>query len=231
MVRVATAVVRENDGGTEVDLHLVDLTFNPALPAESVLVVRTTCTNRDLPLHLQRAGEDLYFELEMAAPLAGIHCLRSPTLPQRPPLHRGACWRLLSHLNLNYLSVSDPEEGRDALKEILRLYDFSDPRAGSQQAAVAQQIIEGITAVSSRRIVGRTGGPTASGFCRGLEVAIDFDESKYIGTGVFLFACVLERFLALYASINSFTQLVASTRQAKGIFKRWAPRTGEQQLL
>src|SRR5579885_512859 len=107
-------------------MHLVDLDFNPNLPAEAVLVVRTTCTNRNLPAHLQRSGENLSFELEAAAPLAGIQCVRLPTLPLRPPLRRGHYWRLLSHLNLNHLSLVGSGEGRAALQEMLGLYDFSD---------------------------------------------------------------------------------------------------------
>jgi type VI secretion system protein ImpG len=42
---------------------------------------------------------------------------------------------------------------------------------------------------------------------------------------------VLERFLGLYASINSFSQLVGKTRQAEAPFKKWPPRAGEQTLL
>ena len=221
----------ENDRGTDVFLNVVDLDFNPRLPADQVLVVRTTCTNRDLPVKLQRAGEELAFELEAAAPLARIRCLRAPTLPLRPPMRKGAYWRLVSHLNLNHLSLTDPVEGRQALQEILRLYDFSDPDAGQQRAAVTRQIIEGILSVQSRRVVGRTGGPTASGFARGVEVTVEFDEQKYVGTGVYLFASVLERFLGLYASINSFSQLVAKTKQGEGIMKKWPPRAAEQQLL
>jgi type VI secretion system protein ImpG len=221
----------EGDKGTDVYLHLVDLGFNPRLPAESSLVVWTTCTNRNLPVQLQQAGEDLYFELEMAAPLARIRCLRSPTTPLRPPLQRGAHWRLVSHLALNHLSLVDPVEGREALQEILKLYDFSDPESGQQQSAVTQQLIEGITAVSSRRVVGRTGVETSSGFCRGLEVTIEFDEQKYIGTGAFLMASVLERFLGLYVSINSFTQLIAKLKQREGFLKKWPPRSAELQLL
>src|SRR4029077_14767411 len=102
-------------------------------------------------------------------------CVHTCSLPLRPPLRRGAYWRLLSHLNLNHLSLTDPDEGREALQEILRLYDFSDPAAVPQLAAVTRQIIEGITSVRSQRVVGRTGSPTASGFARGLEVAIEFD--------------------------------------------------------
>lgn len=224
--------LEENDRGTEVYLHLTDLSFQPTLPAAATLVVRTTCTNRNLPLQLQLAGDALSFELEMAAPLARLRCLRPPTSPLRPPLRRGGYWRLLSHLSLNHLSLTDPREGRAALQEILRLYDFSDPEVGQQQmAAVTRQLIEGITSVSCRRVVGRTAGAATGGFCRGIEVTVELDEQKYIGTGVMLFASVLERFFGLYASINSFSQLVARTSQGEGIIKKWPPRAGEQPLL
>jgi type VI secretion system protein ImpG len=225
------ASARENDRGADVYLNLVDLEFQPHLPSATTLVVRTTCTNRDLAGVLQRAGEQLYFELEAPAPLAGLRCVRSPTLPLRPPLRRGAHWRLLSHLSLNHLSIADPLEGKAALQEILRLYDFSDPESGQQLAEVTRLLIEGVTAVSSRRVVGRAGGLAAGGFCRGVEVTIEFDEEKYVGTGVYLVASVLERFLGLYASLNSFTQLVARVKQGEGVLRKWPPRAGEQVLV
>jgi type VI secretion system protein ImpG len=222
---------REGDRGTDVFLNLVDLAFDPRVPPESVLVVRTSCTNRDLPNQLQRAGEDLYFELEMAAPLSRVRCVRSPTATLRPPVRRGVYWRLISHLNLNHLSIADEDEGRAALQEMLRLYDYSDPESGQQLAAVNRQIIEGIVGLRSRRVVGRTGTAISSGFARGIEVTVELDEQSYVGTGAFLFACVLERFLGLYASINSFSQLVARTKQGEGYLKKWPPRAGEQPLL
>jgi type VI secretion system protein ImpG len=223
--------LQEGDRGTEVYLNLVDLDFDPHVPPDAVLVVRTTCLNRDLPRLLQQAGEELALELEQVAPLAGLRCLRAPTSTLRPPVRRGAHWRLLSHLNLNHLSVCDPEEGRAALQEILRLYDFSDPEAGQQLAAVTRKVIEGIESVSSRPVVGRTGGPTSSGFARGMEVTVSFDAENYVGTGMFLFACVVERFLGLYVSINSFSQLVGKSKQGEGYFKKWPPRAGNQPLL
>lgn len=223
---------REGDRGTDVYLHLVDLDFQPRLPSDPTLVIHTTCTNRDLPAQLQQAGERLYFQLEGAAPLEGIRCLRTPTTPLRPPPRRGRYWGLVSHLTLNYLSLTDPQEGRDALREILRLYDFSDPRAGQQQLAdVTRQLIEGVAGLRTRTIVGRSSREMADCFCRGVEVTVEFDEQKYVGTGMYLFACVLERFLGLYASINSFTQLVGKTTQSEGYFKKWPLRAGEQQLL
>jgi type VI secretion system protein ImpG len=223
--------LRDGDRGTDVFLSLVDLNFDPASPAEPTLVVRTTCTNRDLPARLRQLGDRLTFTLEAAAPLARIRCLRLPTAPLRPPTRRGAYWRLLSHLNLNHLSLTDPAEGREALKELLRLYDFTDPDAGDAAADVNRQIIEGVTDVSARRAVNWIDSPEASGFCRGVEVTVEFDETNYVGTGVFLFASVLERFLGLYVSINSFSQFVARLKSGKGVLKRWPPRAGEHRVL
>ena len=222
--------LRPTDRGTEVYLSLVDLTFDTRMPAESTLIVRTTCTNRELPLVLQKSGERLAMELEAAAPLSRIRCIRSPSATQRPPLRRGLYWRLVSHLCLNHLSISHGPEGRDALQEILRLYDFSDPEVDKSSALVTQHLIDGIASVASRKVIARP--PAADGsFCRGTEITIEFDEEKYVGTGAFLFACVLERFLGLYTTINSFTQLVARTTKSATPFKTWLPRAGEQPLI
>jgi type VI secretion system protein ImpG len=215
------AAQRRFDPGTEVYLSLVDLAFKPTLPAVETLAVRTTCTNRDLPGKLPFGGPQSDFELEGAAPLARIRCLTKPRETIRPPLRSAAQWRLISHLSLNYLSVCDDAHG---LQEILKLYDFSG-------APVVQQQIAGITALSSRRIVARPGSMPWNGFCRGIEVSIEFDEEHYVGSGVFLFAAVLERFLGLYASINSFVQTIAFTKQREEALHQWPPRAGDQILL
>lgn len=225
------APTEASDAGSEVWLHLVDLNFDPHQPADSVAVVHTTATNRDLPVRLHRAGGSIQFELETAVPLARIRCLHPPTAPRRPPLRRGSQWRLISHLSLNHLSLCDPTEGRQTLQEILRLYDFSDPDDSPQNAAVNRQMIDGITDLSSRRVVGRTADAISGGFCRGIEIALELDEHQYTGTGVFLFASVLERFFALYTSLNSFSQLVVRLKDSDSLLKHWPPRTGEEPLL
>ena len=222
---------REDDRGTEVYLRLVDLDYNPRLPAESTLVVRTTCSNRDLAGRLHHAGDRLAFVLESAAPLSKIRCLRLPTAPIRPPGRRGLQWRLISHLCLNHLSLANSSLGRQALQELLRIYDSSDQGSSEATSTINRQAIEGIASVSSRRVVGWLDSPEASGFCRGVEVTIEFDEKKYVGIGAFLFASVLERFLGLYVSINSFCRLVARTQTAEEPIKTWPPRAGEQPIL
>ena len=77
----------------------------------------------------------------------------------------------------------------------------------------------------------RVGTGASAGFARGTEVELVLDPDQFTGTGAFLLASVLEVFLGLYTSANSFTQTVARTRQGQGVLKRWPPRAGEMPLL
>ena len=106
----------------------------------------------------------------------------------------------------------------------LNLYNFTD------SAAIRNQIL-GITSVESRKVVRQIGGRIGSGFVRGIETTVTLDEDQYVGSGMFLFACVLERFLGLYSTLNSFNQFVLRTEQREEIVKQFIPRAGEQDLL
>jgi type VI secretion system protein ImpG len=216
---------RAEDEGTEMFLSMVDMNFDPRVPAAEVLTLKTTCTNRDLPARLPFGGREGDFEVEGTALLSRVRCLTKPTETIRPPQRRAAQWRLISHLNLNHLSLTENENGTpEALQEILQLYNFND------SSALRKQIL-GITGIESRKVVRQIGQRIGSGFVRGLETTIEFDEEQFVGSGLFLFACVLERFLGLYVSMNSFNQTVLKTKQREGVVKRFKPRTGEQVLL
>ena len=219
-----------DDRGTDVELHLVDTTFDPAAATGETVVVRTLCTNRDLPNRLPRVGEEVRFEPAFAAPGMKVRCVRNPTGPLRPPPARGRYWHLVSHLNLNHLSLTADGSGLEALKGLLKLYDLTDPESEPQAAALARQSIEGVVGVSSRRTTAWVGAGELGGFARGLEVDLELDETKFVGNSGFLFAAVLERFLGLYVSLNSFTRLVARYRQQEGDLRRWPPRAGELPL-
>lgn len=216
---------RPDDEGTEIYMSLVDMNFNPRAPAVEVLNVRTTCTNRDLPAKLPFGGREGDFEIEGTALLSRVRCLTKPTETIRPQQRRSLQWRLISHLNLNYLSIVGSENGTpEALQEILQLYNFDD-------SSVKRKQILGITGIETKKVVKQIGGHIGAGFVRGLETTLTFDEEQFVGSGMYLFACVLERFLALYTSINSFNQVVLQTEQREGIIKRFPPRAGEQALL
>ena len=216
---------RPEDEGTEIFMSFVDMNFNPRVPAAEVINVKTTCTNRDLPARLPFGGTEGDFEVEGTALLSRVRCLTKPTETVRPPQRRAAHWRLISHLSLNYLSLVNDENGTpEALQEILQLYNFDD-------SSVTRKQILGISSVESRKVVRQIGGHIGAGFVRGLETALTFDEEQFVGSGMFLFAAVLERFLGLFASINSFNQLVVKTKQREEVVKRFPPRAGEQMLL
>jgi type VI secretion system protein ImpG len=209
------------DRGTEMFLSLVDLEFRPAMPAKWTLDVETTCLNRDLPRHLPYGSGQPRLQLTTGAPLGRLRCLTPFTPTQRPALQRGTMWRLVSHLSLNHLSLVADGNRADALREILRLYDYQD-------SPETRAMIDAVRQVSG---VGRVSGGAASGFCRGFEVTVDFEEERFSGSGVYLFAAVLERFLGLYTSLNSFTRLIATTDRREEPLAKWPPRAGEQILI
>lgn len=210
---------RQDLPGTDILLSLLDLDFRPSLPALETLYAHTLCTNRDLA---ERLPPDAILQTDAAA-LQRIVCLGKTTPEIVPPLGGQALWRLISHLSLNYLSLAGGPESRDALREIVRLYSHGSPSA--------EQQIHGIEELSHRRVVRRMGGEAWRGFCRGSEITVTFDEDAYVGASAFLLASVLNHFFALYASINSFTRMVARSRQREGVWKEWPPMAGRRLVL
>jgi len=211
-----------DDEGTEMYLSLVDLSARPVRPNVDALMVKTICSNRDLPAHLPFGNEAGDFELEGALPLQRIVALIKPTDTLRPPLAKDSQWRLISQLSLNYLSLV--ENGREALQEILRLYNFTN-------STYSEKHIAGLVSVAGRRHFARVVSEDGMAFARGTKVDMEFDEEQFVGSGVYLFAAVLECFLGLYVSMNSFSQLRVRTRQRKEILKQWPPRAGRKILL
>ena len=211
------------DFGTDVFLVMVDSDFDPAVPANEVVSVRATCTNRNLPADIQKTGSvDWQFQLAGQSPVRRITTPVDPTAALRLP-GGGNRWRLISHLSLNHLSLAGGTDGAAALREMLRLYDFTGSSSVSQQ-------IDGLFSVKSSRGIAPIREGHTRGFCRGLDVEVTFDDEKFPGTGFYLLASVLERFLGQYASINSFTRLLARSKQREFWEKRWPPRTGNLSL-
>jgi len=213
---------RANDDGTDMYLSLVDLAFRPKHPDVDSITIKTFCTNRDLPSRLPFGNEAGDFELDLSAPLKRIVALRKPTSTLRPSIGKNIYWRLVSHLSLNYLSLV--EEGKEALQQILNLYNTTNSPA-------SERMISSIVGLKSKRKFARLVSDDGIAFARGSEVEIELDEEQFVGGGVYLFAAVLERFLANYASLNSFTQLSVRTIQRKEPLKQWPPRAGQKILV
>lgn len=216
----------ENDSGTDVDIALVNLDFASRWPADELLEVQLLCTNRDLPLRLATANQPIDWSLQLPAPVTRVRCLRPPSPPLRPAMRRGRAWEIVSHLSPSSLALQNGPAGRAALRDILRLYDFADPAAGQKHLKEqAQQIVEGVLDVGYRRVLGRVPSDPQRGLCRGVEVTVELDPTKFPARGAYLFAAVLDRFLGLFATTNSFTELIVKTQH--DVIKKWPARTGE----
>ncbi|HEY6881982.1 MAG TPA: type VI secretion system baseplate subunit TssF [Polyangiales bacterium] len=184
------------------------------------LAVDTLCTNRSLPLQMAIGKGESDFSEQSGAPIEAVRCVAGPTPPRTSHLHGALAWSALSHLSLDFLPLvhEDPSQTAAALRTLLGLYaSYAEP--------THQKQIDGLLEVSAQNVVRPLpfAGPLTFG--RGLEVALTFDEFAFEGTGVFLLGSVLERFLARYASINSFCETVLRTKQ-RGEVMRWRPKMG-----
>lgn len=223
--RSAKLSTYHRDEGTDVFLSLVDLDFNPNIPEDRTLILESTCSNRDLPEKLPFSAEQPKLQcIDSAPPCVAISCLTQPTATIRPPLRNNARWRLLSHLNLNHLSLTGRNEATKSLKEILRLYDF-------KESSVTRALIESIINVNAVPISAPLTIDGHTTMCRGIEVTIELDDTQLTGNSPYLFATVLEHFFGLYCSINSFTRVLVKLKSKEGYLKKCPPRAGEKVLL
>jgi len=203
-------------------VSVVDLTGNFTAPEADVLLVRTLCSNFDLPSRFHFGSEDGDFEAVGYAAAKTVTALRRPTPSVDPPAGPGMLWRLISLLSLNYLSLE--EEGGSAMKELLRLHNLSDLTASENQVG---SILRMDSAPHFALVESAYGLIPA----RGTAVQMEFDEQQFAGSGLYLFAAVLDRFLASYAAMNSFSQLTAWSNLRKEAMGKWPPRAGTQALL
>lgn len=211
--------------GTEVFLSLADTAASPLDNKIKQLSVETLCSNRDLPILMPMGNAKGDFTAGTSLPVIAIRCLRGPSRPVPPALEREAAWRLISHLSLNFLSLTDssPAEGAAALRQMLALYGIGDESPLRRQ-------LEGISSVAVVPIVRRmpARGPVTMG--RGLEITLTCDERYFEGTSSFVLASVLEEFFIRHASINSFTETVLRVT-GRGEIMRWKSKLGQRAVL
>jgi type VI secretion system protein ImpG len=224
-IRQTTQGARSSYLGGEVFMALVDGREGPFHSELRQLSVETLCTNRDLSLLMPVREGATDFEVESGAPVRAARCVAGPSAPRPSQAVGESSWRLISHLSLNYLALTDGTDGAgsSALRELLSLYANGADVASHRQIA-------GVRSTTMRPIVRRLAIEGPPSFARGMEVTVDCDEAAFEGTSVFVLGMVLARFFARYVSINSFVETVMRTSQ-RGEIARWPMNAGRRPAI
>ncbi len=207
--------------GSEVFVSLVDPHNLPYAEDVRQLSLTGLVSNRDLPMLLSGSG----WTLDLPGPVRGASCLRGPTAPHARLPRGDIGWQLISQLTLNYLSIAgeDPQRAAASLRSLLIHHGAADDAGWRKQ-------VEGLRAVSAQPVTRRLPMPGPLAYGLGVAIEVTVDELAFQGGSAFLMGCVLERFLARQASINSFTQL-RLIAPGRGTLMTWPPRVGSAALI
>jgi type VI secretion system protein ImpG len=201
-------------------LSFVSTDEKQALPEAETVSIDLTCTNRKLCESL-RPG-DIQLHTDTSPEYAEFRNITPLTRSVLPALEGDLHWRLISHLVLNYASLQSLE----GLRGILRLYDFHAlyDRQAARALDLRLEAIQAVAATSEERLF--RGAPI-----RGTHTILTIDEDGFSSEGeMYLFTSVLEEFLTLYVSLNSFSHLTVRGMK-HGETYAWKPRVGRQIIL
>ncbi|GAA3601358.1 type VI secretion system baseplate subunit TssF [Gibbsiella greigii] len=209
--------------GSEVFVSLVDERQSPWHSDLKYLTADVLCTSRDLPLMLlQDQGN---FVMPDSIPIQQVTLKKGPT-PPRPALADGMiAWRLISQLQLNYLSLmdGDPQQGAASLRQLLGLYgNLSEPATAKQ--------IQGVRHCQLCPVYRRVPEPGPIVFARGIAIDLTVDERAFSGSSPYLLGSVLERLFSRLVAINTFTEMTLSSQQ-RGEIAHWQARVGKRTLI
>jgi len=187
---------------------------------DEAISIRLTCTNRLLPIEL--AIGDIHVPTNTSPTFAEFKNITVPTQSLRPILDGSLLWVLISNLSLNYMSLLS----KDALSSVLRAYDFR-ALVDRQAERVAKKRLEGISKIVTNPLDKVLKGMPI----RGLKSELYVDQTAFDSEGdLYLFGTVLSHFFALYASINSFHELVMINTTNNEKYS-WGTQTGIQPLI
>ncbi len=183
----------------------------------STASLEMTCTNRALPEKL-KAG-DINVATGTSPEFTTFKNI-FPATPSTPaPIKKDLHWQLISNMSLNYQSLADI----NALRVTLSAYNFQ--ANFNRQAARAHELkMQGLVSIRQEPCTILIKGLPV----RGNKTILEMKSGKFSSEGeMFLFTSVLSEFLSMYASINSFSQLVIID-QDMGEEYQWPIKAGLQ---
>lgn len=202
-----------------------DLFLSIATPRQHALQPETlsitlTCTNHELAGSLKLG--DISQPTSSSPERLQFRNIRPVTPQLNPPADEHLLWRMISHISLNFLSLADA----DNLKMLLGLYVFSERQDHGREIANRHRIagVESLDAEPETRLIGQR-------MLSGQRLRLVCRSSHFASPGgLYLFGCVIERFLGDYAAINAYTRLELKDNDTGAVFE-WPARLGRQCLL
>jgi type VI secretion system protein ImpG len=191
------------------------ITFD-RIPVKGATVGLTLlCTNGLLPAQLGLG--DIRENISNDANAVPFKNIVPVSPPHPPPCDADTLWQLLSNMSLNYIPLTDVS----AFRAVIATYAF---RAGHNraQAKALDRLLQGIRAIDS---------PTTDRIFdglprRGARTTITMDQTFFSCEGaMYLFGSALNEFLSMYATVNSFHQLIIK-EASRGEEYQWPARLG-----
>ncbi|MYN29382.1 type VI secretion system baseplate subunit TssF [Duganella levis] len=207
--------------GHEMRISLVNAEFKPEQAKNQTLSAQLLCSNRQRATQLKAGLPEGDLHVDGMFTRTPIRLLRQPCKPRRFPAADGAHWRLIAHLTLNHRALSNA--GLDEFRQMLTLYNLSGSSGTQRQ-------IDGIVDLHCQNIMAWIPGVPNASLMPGVEVRMTVDEEAFVGSGIHLFAQVLEHFFGLYCQINVFSQLLILSKQTGEEIVRCQPRSGAELL-
>ncbi|MCH4092640.1 type VI secretion system baseplate subunit TssF [Acetobacter sp.] len=212
-------------GGTEVYLAPVQPDLDPEGPTDHILLIDALCTNRNLPERLPFGGGEPVLRVPaMADRLASVSCVMPFSSTVRPSLAGDRAWRLIAHLALGHISLTEPGAGSRIIQDLLTLYDC-------RETPETRKVIDSLVDVIAQPGHARLPGVRPGGFIRGTDITLVFAPDGWEAGGLYLLASILERFLALHVSVNSFVRVSVALQGRTGFIARFPRRCGTRTLL
>lgn len=177
------------------------------------------CSNRLLPAKL--GVGDIRLVVGREGKAVDFKNITAVTPAYMPPIEGDSLWRLLSNMSLNYIPLTNI----NALRSILTTYDFRALH-DNRRAKTLEQTLQGMISISMEETDRIYRGLPL----RGARTTLVLNEKNFSCEGdMYLFASVINEFLALYTTVNSFHQLVVH-EEMSGAVHEWPARLGTGRL-
>ena len=188
----------------------------------SELGVRGLATNRALATRLRPGAANLELNLVDMQGVEKLSLIKGPTPPQPPLGLDDGAWRIVSHLAPGHHGFVRPDGSPDLLTDHLSLY-LRD------EAPALRREIQGIASLRSELVTRRAQGHARLAFQRGQRLTMSLSSGSYEAGSAYLFSSIVARFLAEFATINSFAE--TEVRLDNGLAWGWGKWAGQRPTI